>query len=402
MSSFPKEVREVLGRAVEAGRAALADLEDTDVPPGLRKVRAYSGGRLPAPLAASLLSALDTDQDLRAAALEKLDRGPSGADVAFLAREEGWWAEVAAAAVSRASAASTRKAGEDASALRKLEARLRAAADKQRTTAARWDQERARLAELARSRDPDAPRDRREVKALEAKVQSLESALEAESEDRRAAVEMVARLRDRIRRTARRREGPGSGGDGSAVAMGDDPITTARRLDLAAAAAPYRWSPRESEAPAARRDRPALPPGIRPDEGPAIDWVVTLDGPAVLLVDGYNVLYTVDRSTFATGRARARLIDDLGRLARRAEGVRVTAVFDSALPGDDDRMVSPAGVEVRFTSDDVIADDDIVAAAAAAKVPVVVITSDRDLQRRVEAAGALALFSEAFADWLSG
>ena len=81
--------------------------------------------------------------------------------------------------------------------------------------------------------------------------------------------------------------------------------------------------------------------------------------------------------------------------------MRVVVVFDSDLPGDRRERVVPGGAEVRFASEDLLADDEIVELAAAAKGAITVVSSDRDLRERSEAVGALTLWSEALVDWMT-
>ncbi len=56
---------ELLTPALKAGRAALRRLDEQEVPAKLRKVSAYQGGRLPAPLVRSLIRFLDDEAWLR-------------------------------------------------------------------------------------------------------------------------------------------------------------------------------------------------------------------------------------------------------------------------------------------------------------------------------------------------
>lgn len=116
----------------------------------------------------------------------------------------------------------------------------------------------------------------------------------------------------------------------------------------------------------------------------------------LLIVDGYNVTFMLDRAGFNEGPARRRLVTLLGRFGVRKPH-RILVVFDSSLskgePHDEPSRIN--GIEVCFTTGEK-ADDRIVELAAAARVmPVVVVTNDRELRERVEAVGALALWTDA-------
>ena len=98
MSFSETLARTLLGPAVEAGRRALRRLEATEVPTELAKVASYTGGKLPPPLAKSLVHALDTDPWLRAKAIDEFEehdvdseRPSIAASSLFLLRPYGWW-----------------------------------------------------------------------------------------------------------------------------------------------------------------------------------------------------------------------------------------------------------------------------------------------------------------------
>ena len=74
-------------------------MDGDDVPESLRRIVASSSGKLPPPLARSLLSELDTNEWLRS---EALDHVPDdAASRAFLERPQSWWLEVTAAVAAR-------------------------------------------------------------------------------------------------------------------------------------------------------------------------------------------------------------------------------------------------------------------------------------------------------------
>ncbi len=400
MSGFSAELRRILGPAIAAARIALASFDEDRIPVSLQRVRAYSGGRLPVPFAVSLLDALESDSDLRGQALEHLDEARSGrASAAFLRREHGWWIVVSAELERRVAENAARREEADLAQLEKMKNRLEVATARLRDSQAEWHSERERLLEREQRR-PRPVVSLSEIKNRDERIASIESQLAEEQMDRLMAEKMVARLQDRLRRSRRNRR---SRDDvvASTSSMGSDPVIMARQLDLVASSALYRSGEKIEERRESRRALIRLPAGVRPDDSAAIDWLSSSTDPILLLVDGYNVLYVLNPRGFATGQARSRLIADLGRLLQRARALRVTVVFDSSLSGDPDRRVADNGVEVRFTLRDDIADDEIVTLSRDTIGSVIVLTSDRDLQARVEALGGLALFSEAFASWVA-
>ena len=400
MSRFSADLRRVLGVALEAGRSALFEIDADEVPASLRRVRAHSGGRLPPPLAVSLLVALDERDELREAAVAFLpDDGADPAAAAFLRRETGWWETVAAAAVEARAA--------------ELELELKRAAEKADSASSRLAEAGRRVKQARAERDAERDRRRRdaaatprrpdgdgEVKELKDHLASMRVEVDDERRERIEAQAMIARLRARLRGRSRREDTAVAAGEPSS--LGGDPLAVARTLDLMAASARRRARPTIDDRHDRAFDGLSLPKGVRPDRAAAVEWLGSVDRPFTVLVDAYNVLYGMDAGSFTTRVARERLIQDLTRFRRMAGAVRVVAVFDSSLPGARDTRVAAGGVEIRFAEEDYLADDEIVGLVGAGRDPVVVVTSDRDLQARSEARGALTLFSEALTDWMAG
>jgi predicted RNA-binding protein with PIN domain len=132
-----------------------------------------------------------------------------------------------------------------------------------------------------------------------------------------------------------------------------------------------------------------------------VTWLVGSAGAFSLIVDGYNVLFHLDRGDFSTGRARQRLAQQLGRLKREAGTARVIVVYDSALPGGRRARPTAGGVEVRFAEEGRLADEEVILLAGELTGAVVVVSSDREVREGAEAAGALALWSEALVGWIA-
>lgn len=398
MSRFSPDMTHLLLPAIEAARDALADLDSKEVPPALRRVASYSGGRLPPPLARSLLESLDDDGWLREKAAEKLSGRDSVAAAAFLERGEGWWREIAESLADlRAASAGTAAAKAEAAA-DGLAEQLDVAKERLRRTGADLERARARARrKQARARPPGTDA---ELKKARSRLQEMESELADAVADREEAEAMIARLRARVRKESRERRRR-EGAESPQRSFGGGPVEMARLLDLMAAAAPHRAAA-EQPAGGARSDGPAfeLPPGVRPDSREAIEWLAAGEDPITVIVDGYNVLYTVDPGSFTTRRSREALAGHLARLRRSAGTARIAVVYDSNLPGDREERTLPGGVELHFSEEDRLADDEIVDLVAAARGNVVVVTSDRDLRERSEAHGAMALWSEALVDWM--
>lgn len=135
-----------------------------------------------------------------------------------------------------------------------------------------------------------------------------------------------------------------------------------------------------------------------PDSPAAATWALAAAG-LVMVVDGYNVTKQSERGW--SGKSledQRRLLISRCCQVRRAGGAEVRIVFDSSeanAPGSRRRL--PEGVSVEFSGGP-IADDAIVDIVGSLDLDVaaVVVTSDRELQRRVAALGAAPLPSPSF------
>lgn len=142
-----------------------------------------------------------------------------------------------------------------------------------------------------------------------------------------------------------------------------------------------------------KRERLAMPPGVLSDSSDGTEFLLTSG--AAIVVDGYNVTKQVWPGLSLIAQ-RDRLIDGVEQFAARVRG-DVTVVFDGTdLAGGHAarrrsvRVVYSTGTE---TADDVIR-------AEVARLPnsrqVVVVTSDREIVRDVEALGANVVSSSRF------
>lgn len=147
-----------------------------------------------------------------------------------------------------------------------------------------------------------------------------------------------------------------------------------------------------------RRKTPEIPKGVVPDSADAARWALRTTG-LVIVVDGYNVTKQPERGWAAkTLEDQRQMLVSRCCQVRRRDGAELRVVFDSSdadSPGWRRRL--PDGVVVEFSGGP-IADDAIVDLVGGLDVdiPVVVVTSDRELQSRVAARGAVPVPSPAF------
>lgn len=384
--------RNLLEPAIEATRRALGRMDEEEVPPRLRKVARISGRRLTAPHAERVLKELDQSDWLRAKALEQWDEDSQShvaeAAKAYLSRPEGW-EEKLRDALSELAAADERQRMADLEKERDaLSAELRDArrqlASMRSEESRRLEEEKARAAEkLARAMEqPD--RLRRELARLEERLAEAERARDQIAAELSEADSRIAFLLERGTRgtVPPLREAEGTVGRGA-------PLAAARTLDRFAVAA----EPASAELSAGGAGVvPVMPKGVRPDRAGAVHWLLSVEVPVVLLIDGYNLAHAMDLGT--GGSARMRIQTLLARMRRLASApLSVTVFWDSHLGTDG---VRAEGVTAVFVDS---ADEAIVASVAGIDRFAVVVTSDRELRERCERAGALALWSEALASW---
>lgn len=402
MSDFGGIWPTVLSGAIEAGRSALRDLENSDIPAPLRRVAAYQGGRLPPPLATRMLSEIDKNEWFRDKVTEAWDGAAGEASDLFLNRPAGWWVELK-------DVGHTAGTGKEQRRLEDLQARLQQVEAKRETAvkkAAEYKKavndagrrskemvEAARRTVEERFSSEVADLDRLRAELLETK--ELLSGLAAEHCELENAFDAV---RSRLVK-ARRCRFDDSDHQAGSRSLPRDPVQLARLLDLQSAA----MGRDAGGAPEANEVEPVplhMAAGIRPDSSDAIRWLLGLEEAVVVVVDGYNAQFHIDRSDFTSGGARRRLVEALQRL-RSAATVkhRIVVVYDSTMPGERVARTSLGGVEVRFAEKGRIADEEIVDLTMALD-QVVVVSSDRAVRDGAEANGAVVLWSEALEQWL--
>jgi hypothetical protein len=235
----------------------------------------------------------------------------------------------------------------------------------------------------------------RELATLREQLGTLRRQLDEASRDRDRAVERERRRRDAevrdladtvaaLRRVEQDRHVEERRREEAARQREARERADAARREAAArdAAAPRRLVP----------GRPSrLPAGVLP--GTTEHAEVLLHPGRLVLVDGYNVTKQHQPNLDLEGQ-RAWLVRTLATLAARRR-VRPRAVFDGE--GVGSRPASgQREVEVVFTPAGVTADDELVLSVEATDEPVTVITDDRDLTARLVAAGADVVPTGAF------
>jgi len=399
----------LLKPALEAARGALRDLDADQVPNDLRSVVAYGGGSLPPPRAKSLLRGLERYEWLREKAGELFegaddDGGKGEASSLYLTRPEGWalrLAEIAASEGARAGSGADRvaadKVQELTSGLVAARSRLREAQRASRPTISARE---SRIAELIAERKSESAADargEREVREAMASAGEAAARYRRERDEAMEAARVAREVARRERSQRRRAEMAAAGIEETGSWVGEDAEALAIRLDQTAQMA---RPPAVAPSPGAGldADRPALPGGVAPDAPAAIDWLLALDLPVTVVVDGYNVGYMLCDEQIPTA-ARERMEPVLSRLQRvSAGGLRVIVIYDSTL-GPGETVPSPGPLEVRFSEADRTADDEIIDLVGRVDGVVVVISGDREVREEAEASGAIPLWSKALVSW---
>lgn len=393
--------RKLLEPALRAARKVIADIEVADTPAALRKIKASSARTLPPPLAASLIEQLDKDKWLReeVCKAEEWDAGSSSMPLAvsslFVKRPKGWSARLEKLMADHLEVVEEVDRVQLNREVAKLSRELESARSRAKVAARGAKIEikalRDQVQHLRSESGSPKSQEGKSAHALRQQIRTLEQQLAKAEEDRTTALTRNQRMKADLLRS--RRAKPESKSIGERVFGGRTPAALARIIDdLAAAARPDAVA---EEVVASERQLIALPNGVSPDNPAAIDWLLARTSSTVLVVDGYNVTWQVDGSTFSSNRARQDLVTRLGQLKHRAKGpVRVVAVFDSQF-GTIVPVLGSA-VEVVFAED---ADEEVRRLAKKASGDVVVISSDREVQDGSQAGGTLVLWSEAFTRW---
>jgi predicted RNA-binding protein with PIN domain/polyhydroxyalkanoate synthesis regulator phasin len=398
----------VLEAALEAvGLAAAGALDGTSIPGSLRRYAGFT--KFPPAALGAARRALDDDEAFRAWLLPLVDPEIVGeAGVAYLERNERWRDTVDAAVGG--GPRSTTAGGE-----RSDETEARSASRRLAKVAAQLDRVREELrdttAALGAARTEISTL-RSEQDRLEGQVRDLERSVAGARSDRdvaRERADAAERRALRAEQDARQAVIDAASATDDERAEDDPPVPEVDVDALAAAfdeashlvdrlgellrrasdSLPEQSSPATEELAGddiLRRTPSLLPGGIHDDSAEAARFLVRLPA-GVLVVDGYNAsLEGWPDQPLAV--QRRRLVEGLRNLQART-GVEPVVVFDGAHTSSGPAGSLPRSVQVRFSPPDVIADDVIVELVAKLPLdrPVVVATSDRELQRRVTALG---------------
>lgn len=410
----PEELVRAAGASpvVEAARKALADIEPRDTPAPLRKVSVSTQPSLPLPLERRLLREIEDNEWFRERAAEQFEGSAAASEpekragALFLFRPEGWKADLAETARSVEAARQAGLIKEMTGQIEKLESELekwRTTAKRYRKTASAAENETGRLVAKARSEAFEKARSRfggdlAEQKRENRRLEEELAAAEEELDQQRERLSFTREALDKVRRSQ-----PPPPPDPGPNAWADrEPIESARFLDEVVEA--HFPSSTFREPKPERAVIPlALPPGVSPSAPPAVECLLALDRPFSLLVDGYNVGFHIDNHRFHSPVIRNRLETYLTLFKNLARGwPRVTVVYDSSCSGDTTVDYLGGEIEVMFTSAGRSADDELVSMAAEQGESAVVVSSDKEIQKKAGESGSLVLYSEALAGWILG
>lgn len=382
---------ELLRPAADGLRRALKRMDDDDVPASLRPLRDSSARKLPPPMLRRALLELDADEWLRAETAAEVEFEPGTATDLFVNRPQGWEAALETQIEQAASSAGAQEASEiarDLDVTRRKLARLEADL---KTTAARETEVTAEVERRFRSRLDAAARARRrseeDKKAAEgvARLAGEEAArLRAELAEAGARLEGLRQMLERSRKA-----GEAPSGTPARGWFPESPLEMAAELDRIVLAVSR--SPLGEPGAEAEDERPGrLPAGLRPDRAEAVRWLIGQR--TTWLVDGYNLAFHLDPEP---GRpTRDRIVAALTRIVTlSAASVTAVVAFDSSV--EESALPSNRRVRVVYVPS---ADDWIMARAGPGTV---VVSSDRQVREAAEAAGAVGLWSEALAAWMT-
>lgn len=385
MAPLPQPVVAAIVRGMSAYMQAANKI---DLPASVRSLQGKHLKMLTA-RRADIVASLD-DPALRARVLDWLENKPVGiskADAAVLAaatrRDEGW--ENLGVSPSPRKTPAKRPPASGGAIEREREKARKARDEARRSKADATSQVTAARQQVARLEE--------EITDLKKKVRELQrdvTAAAKENDSLRAEHEREIR---KARRRAEKAEGELQRMTKEVRAKNKEVIAGEARSKSRAKPPVAVRRPRPIKEPQ-RRARLSTPKGRFDDDPETLEaWLAT---PEVhLLVDGYNVSKAEGGfGDLMLETQRLRVVQELGKLARK-HGIRATIIFDGSeiAPGTSRRSRGPVAVE--YSRPDEIADDHLVAKLdGLPKHPVVVVTNDRELQRRTARLGATVATSD--------
>ncbi len=396
-----------LAPVVAQARLVLKELDRHEIPNGLERIAAQTGPRLPRPFENRLVQEIDTDEWFRGRVAESFegevdaDDPTERAGALFLFRPDGWERRLEEIALRAESAELRERAESMERRIDDLESELGSWKDEAKQLRRKLSREAVQCGRrVAEARDQVRNRLDRRIGSLSRDKRRLEERLDkvtGERDEAREYLEFVKGHLEKVRRADRAGTGPAPGINAWADL---DPLQAARLLDDVSRALAPDASFTDPELLPGTPTPLQLPDGIPPDARAVIEWLLTIDRSFVMLVDGYNVGFHLDRERFNTPEIRHRLQNDLVRLKGQAQGrPQVKVVYDSTQTGDLTSESVPGGIEVSFTNAGHIADDEIIRLAAVHGNSAVVVSSDRRVREQAEESGSLGVWSEALAAW---
>nr|MDQ3957103.1 NYN domain-containing protein [Actinomycetota bacterium] len=387
MERPPEEATRLLVRGLGAYMRAVPA---RDLPAAIRRLQNFHQKMLMTH-AGELLGALD-DETTRALVLQWLDDAPSLAKKEERAlrlaaeRPDGWEHSLAALAPASPSRRPDDEPGRLRTALARESEKVADAREEARrlkeASRKALEAERATVKELRgelQSARRDAAEAAREAAGARAEAERLRG--EVEKRERRSRKEVEAA------RAAAEQAKTGQKGLRKELAAARRRIAELERTTREAVRPKKTAQGRRPEPEGPRRPLP-VPKGRLADDPMTLDaW---LDAPGVhLLVDGYNVAKAPEGfPDLDLTSQRERLIEQLEKLTLRKR-VSTTVVFDGSDVGPGRSRLGKKRVRVEYSRPGETADDHLVAKLASLPPdPVVLVTSDRELQARAGAAGA--------------
>ena len=417
---------------INLAREVLKDLEPGEVPHSLRKVRAATGRKLPAPLARALLRELNTDEWLRDLAAdrfagqygERLGEEDGSSDsqteaaALFLLRPQGWeegLADQGRAAVEEAESQAV-------AALRKkvtgLEKELAAAHDKERGLRRQVEQARSETSRKAKEVRESAYRERdsnlETIGVLRREIRDTAARLQAKEARLNTVQERLTSAREELRKE-RQKEHHEEASFGLNPWGDLDELGRARILDEVSEAftPPLEFNEEHLFGDGrGKPELPGLPAGINPGKREAVEWLLTRSETYVLLVDGYNLAFKLH--SLRTDDPDIQMIADLPKARRQVDALlaryrrkaanwpQVVVVYDSRATSDLNSYRGHGGIQVKFTAQGLTADQWLLQMAKDLGKRSVVVSSDREVREGAMDAGGLAVLSEAMAAWMLG
>jgi hypothetical protein len=391
----------VLSNVIAVARRELADRDDKEIPPHIRRVAKCGGGRLPPPFQAALVKELRSNETFRESVLERWENEDiqDAVGYAFLTDPEGGSDKVVEQADARELKSVEEELARSVRTIRSLEDQIAEAKTRLADETSRHMADVARQSAAAvasRSSLEDAGRRMTmRIAELEAEQDAhsvVEAELRSEKDDLVEKLERsVTRARKRAQRDHVKARQP--------MSPPSDPVEFAAWLDSVERQQRSFRQARGAYDEVVQEFPPLrIPSGLLPDSREALLALID-QMPDAIYIDGYNVGAMLVED-FATAKARATVVAIADRLAVTSRA-RVVVVFDAV--GVEGRPSAPSKgpADVRFSLTQ-IADDEIVQLLRANPSRNAVITSDRELSDRCAAEGCVTVWSEALVQWANG